>query len=54
MSQVTGWQLGWASPFAWITRDLMLPVLWIQGWAGHGFTWRGNAMELGAGRERTA
>jgi hypothetical protein len=22
----------------------MLPVLWVEGWLGNGFTWRGNEM----------
>jgi hypothetical protein len=25
-------------------RHLMLPVLWIEGWRGRNFQWRGNAM----------
>jgi ceramide glucosyltransferase len=37
-----GWHLGWRSPFAWMLRDLLLPVLWILGWTGSGVTWRGH------------
>lgn len=29
---------------AWITRDALMPVLWVLGWFGRGFEWRGNAM----------
>jgi len=39
---LAGWHLGWRSPFAWILRDLLLPVLWILGWLGTGVTWRGH------------
>ena len=34
------------SPFAWLLRDLLLPVLWIKGWRSE-FVWRGNAMRAG-------
>ena len=27
-----------------MTRDLMLPALWISGWLGSEFVWRGNPM----------
>jgi ceramide glucosyltransferase len=29
-----------------IVRDLALPVLWIVGWTGNTFVWRGNAMDM--------
>ncbi len=29
---------------AWITRDALLPALWIAAWKGNSFEWRGNAM----------
>jgi hypothetical protein len=25
-------------------RDVLLPLLWIGGWVGRGFVWRGNEM----------
>ena len=28
----------------WGLRDLLAPVLWVQGWIGKGFEWRGTAM----------
>jgi ceramide glucosyltransferase len=31
---------------AWVTRDLMLPVLWAQAWIGNTVSWRGNEMKL--------
>lgn len=39
------WHYSRRSPFAWILRDLSLPVLWIAAVCGNGFEWRGNQME---------
>jgi ceramide glucosyltransferase len=44
------WHLTVWSPLAWLVRDLMLPALWLMGWFGSGFVWRGNAMRAAAGR----
>ena len=60
LAAVAGWPLNLRSPLAWIARDLMLPWLWVQGWVGDQFEWRGNAMTVveddlaadGAGMER--
>jgi ceramide glucosyltransferase len=41
-----GWHLSLRSPLIWMLRDLLLPVLWIEGWLGSGFVWRGNEMPL--------
>jgi ceramide glucosyltransferase len=47
LAGVAGWPLNqWSLP-AWIARDLMLPWLWVQGWVGDQFEWRGNAMTVG-------
>jgi ceramide glucosyltransferase len=27
-------------------RDLLLPALWIDGWFGTGFVWRGHQMTV--------
>ena len=43
LARVARWHLSPLSPFAWMLRDLLLPVLWIKGWRTH-FVWRGNAM----------
>jgi ceramide glucosyltransferase len=47
----TGWHLSWRSPMVWMLRDLLLPILWIDGWLGSDFVWRGNQMQLAQGRE---
>jgi ceramide glucosyltransferase len=33
-------------PAAWILRDLLMPVLWILGWAGSRIEWRGAALSV--------
>ncbi len=38
------WPLTPASPLAWMLRDLVLPVLWVEAWIARDFVWRGNAM----------
>jgi ceramide glucosyltransferase len=46
-----GWHLSPRSPLIWILRDLLLPVLWVEGWLGSGFVWRGNEMPLAQSNE---
>ncbi len=31
-------------------RDALLPILWLEGWAGNTFVWRGNAMSVAESR----
>jgi ceramide glucosyltransferase len=46
LARAAGWPLSWLSPLAALTRDALLPVLFIAAWAGSGFEWRGNAMQV--------
>jgi ceramide glucosyltransferase len=46
MAYQAGWPLSWRSVPAWILRDLLLPVLWCASWAGNGFVWRGNVVQI--------
>jgi ceramide glucosyltransferase len=46
LARAARWHLSALSPFAWMLRDLLLPVLWIKGWRTQ-FVWRGNAMRAG-------
>jgi ceramide glucosyltransferase len=46
LSHAAGWPVAAASAIAWVTRDLMLPVLWAQAWVGNTVSWRGNEMKL--------
>ena len=47
------WPLSALSPVAWMLRDLLLPVLWIEAWIGSDFVWRGTHMRI-ADEGRTA
>jgi ceramide glucosyltransferase len=44
LARAAGWPLTLSYPLYAMTRDLMLPVLWINGWLGSDFVWRGNPM----------
>jgi ceramide glucosyltransferase len=46
LARVAGWHLKWQSPIAWMLRDALLPLLWVEGWAGDTFVWRGNDMSV--------
>jgi ceramide glucosyltransferase len=46
LTHCAGWHLSLRSPVAWIVRDLMLPVLWMQAWLLNDFQWRGNNVRL--------
>jgi ceramide glucosyltransferase len=46
LAHVANWTLSWRSPFLWLLRDLLLPVLWSASWLGNEFVWRGNPMRV--------
>jgi ceramide glucosyltransferase len=46
LAYIAGWHLTLRSPLLWLARDLALPVLWLEGWRGNDFSWRGNAMTV--------
>lgn len=46
LARAAGWHLRWYSPFSWLLRDFLLPVLWVEGWVGDTFVWRGNDMTV--------
>jgi ceramide glucosyltransferase len=45
LARAAGWHLTWRSPFLWMLRDLLLPVLWVSGWFDR-FEWRGHRMQV--------
>ena len=49
LARIAGWHLRWQSPLAWMLRDMLLPLLWLEGWAGNTFVWRGNDMTVAKG-----
>ena len=49
LTALVGWHLPLLYPVHALLRDTLLPVLWIEGWRGRGFVWRGNAMKMDQG-----
>jgi ceramide glucosyltransferase len=50
LARAARWPVDRLYPVYAILRDLMLPLLWVDGWLGSEFKWRGTAMRV----ERTA
>lgn len=50
LAGMAGWHLTVRSPLAWMLRDILLPPIWIGGWLGRGFVWRGNQMRAAESR----
>ncbi|MGQ0456691.1 MAG: ceramide glucosyltransferase [Hyphomicrobium sp.] len=48
LASAAGWRVGPLTPVAWMARDLLIPILWVEGLVGDGFTWRGNDMTVAA------
>jgi ceramide glucosyltransferase len=46
LAAMAGWHLPLLYPVHAVLRDLLLPVLWINGWRDRGFVWRGNEMTV--------
>lgn len=45
LARAAGWPLSPRSPMVWMLRDLLLPIVWVYGWTGTTFVWRGNPMK---------
>jgi ceramide glucosyltransferase len=45
---IADWPLSPLYPIHAATRDLLLPVLWIDAWVGTDFVWRGHQMSIAA------
>lgn len=47
---LVNWGLGWPtsplSPLTYLLRDLLFPIVWIDGWLGDDFVWLGNSMTV--------
>ena len=54
LAHAAEWHLGWRSPFLWVLRDLMIPAIWINGWLGNQFVWRGNRIRVMTGAQKAA
>ncbi|CAN7329327.1 glycosyltransferase [Rhizobium sp. LjRoot258] len=46
------WYLTPLSPVAMVTRDVLLPIIWIRSWLAGSFDWRGNRMVIGSQESR--
>jgi len=46
LAAAAGWHLPVLYPLHAVVRDVLLPVLWLNGWRGRGFIWRGNVMSV--------
>src|SRR5262244_2245854 len=46
LAYAAGWHLTWRSPFLWMLRDALLPILWSASWLGNGFVWRDRPMRV--------
>lgn len=44
LARTAGWPSSLRMIAASIARDLMLPLIWLQGWRNRGFVWRGHTM----------
>jgi ceramide glucosyltransferase len=50
LARAAGWPLGWQSPFAWLVRDALIPLIWVRAYTAGGYEWRGNRISIaGAG-----
>ena len=54
LAAAAGWPLSVRSPLCALTRDLLLPVLFVGALHGNDFTWRGNEMQVERMRPRRA
>ncbi len=46
LAQSAGWRMTWASPFIWLFRDCMIPLLFTSALLTNDFVWRGNEMTV--------
>jgi ceramide glucosyltransferase len=53
MNGALRWPTSFASPLAYLLRDLILPVIWIDGWLGDDFVWLGNSMTVRESSDET-
>ncbi|MEA2759638.1 MAG: ceramide glucosyltransferase [Methylobacteriaceae bacterium] len=46
LANVAGWFVNWASPIAYIVRDLGFPAMWITACLFDDFTWHGKSISM--------
>jgi ceramide glucosyltransferase len=47
------WHISLLSPLAWVLRDVLLPLLWMQAWVRDSFSWRGSQVRDEGGKVQT-
>jgi ceramide glucosyltransferase len=52
LAQRMGWPISARIAILLLVRDLALPTLWVAGWTGNTFRWRGNAMDIKSAKRR--
>jgi ceramide glucosyltransferase len=53
LARVARWRLSWRTPFALMTRDILLPVMFVDACLFDDFVWHGNAMTVREQEEQT-
>lgn len=53
LAKVAGWRLSWRSPLALMTRDVLLPVMFVDACLFDDFVWHGNEMTVREQEEQT-
>jgi ceramide glucosyltransferase len=48
LARIAAWHLTPLYPVHALLRDLLLPALWVEAWAGTDFVWRGTRMSIAA------
>jgi ceramide glucosyltransferase len=46
VAHTAGWHLSPISPLAWLIRDALVPLLWMQAWLWDSFNWRGSKVRV--------
>ena len=46
LARVAGWFVNWASPIAYVVRDIGFPAMWITACLFDDFTWHGKSMSV--------
>ncbi|MEA2839604.1 MAG: ceramide glucosyltransferase [Methylobacteriaceae bacterium] len=46
LARIAGWFVNWASPIAYIVRDLAFPMMWVNACLFNDFTWHGKEMNV--------
>jgi ceramide glucosyltransferase len=47
LAALARWHLTALSPVHWLIRDVLVPLVWLSGWSGRRFAWRGHDMDVG-------